>query len=155
MSSGPFFDQPGRDGRRRSDPLKDVDGSPAVAPDWQLNRIVSAQDAAVFTDRSKGCNFGHYGKGRFKVEVYTDKTLTSQAATASNPNVEVQRWSESAGKFVQEHVPVQKTGVGAGLGYTFEVDASGGILICKVTNAPSGSEVIAIFAQGYDLDHSL
>ena len=39
-----YFDP--RDGRRKSDPLKTLDGAPAAAPDWQLTRVVSAQDVA-------------------------------------------------------------------------------------------------------------
>ena len=152
---GDFFAQPGRDGRRRSDPLKSVDKSPAVAPDWQLYRIVGSPDPTVVTNEGLALNAGHYNRLRVMVEPYTNRTLTSQAGVASNPNVEIQYWSENAKEFVSPNPVIQKTGLGVGLGYTFDVEVHGGKLLVKLTNATNGSEVIAIYTQGYELDHSL
>lgn len=147
-----YFDYVG--GGRRSDPLKSKDAAPALAPDWQLNRVVSAQDVAPFTGQraSKGLNASHYEAIRFMVvPMDADPTINPSAAPggAANPNVEVMVWSEQANTFVSLPTPITATGGGAGVAYMVDVpDANGSIIACMVTNAPGG--VVAISAQGYD-----
>lgn len=148
-----FYDQPGRDGRRKSDPLKSINGSPAHAPEWQLHRVVSAQDAD-FATRAKGCNCSQYGRVRFSVVPYdADPTIADAAAPGgnANPNIEIRVWSEGAGAFVAMDTPKTKAGAGAGLAYTVEVDnADGAILMIAQTNGVAG--ISAIYVQGFDLD---
>lgn len=147
-----YFD--GVDGRRRSDPLKSLDIAPAQAPDWQLNRVVTAQDGAPeHAVRQNGVNASHYDEIRFAVTPM-DADPTSNPAAApggtANPTVEVRVWSEQAQSFVPFPTALTKTGLGAGTPYVIDVPAANGSIVgCFVTNDPAG-EVVAIAAQGYD-----
>lgn len=144
-----YFDYEG--GGRRSDPLKSLDTAPQRAPDWQLNRVVSAQDT-VFNKRTDGVNASHFDAVRFSVTPMTaDPTKNPAAAPggAANPTVEVRVWSEQAKAFVSFPTPLTKTGLGAGIPYIVDVpEANGSIVACFVTNALGG--IAAIAAQGYD-----
>lgn len=145
-----------RDGRRKSDPLTTLDGAPAAAPDWQLTRVVSAQDAD-FATRAHGVNCGNYERVRFAVVPHqTDPRLGNGPGNGgtANPNVEVFVWSESAQLFVSFDTPITKSGVGAGDAYMVDVpNANGSILFLAVTNALAA--IVAVSVQGYGLDHTL
>lgn len=142
-----------KDGRRRSDPLKTLDTSPAKAPDWQLSRVVSAIDAD-FTKRSSGVNAGGFSSVRFSVTPMTaDPTSDDDALPGGtqNPNTEVRVWSEIAKAFVAMPTPITHTGAGAGVPYVIDVpNANGSILACFVTSALAG--VVAIAAQGFNAE---
>jgi len=145
-----------RDGRRKSDPLKSINTSPANSPDWHLCRVVSAQDS-VFDNQKLGINCDNYKKVRFSVVPYdNDPTEVPSAAPGGtqNPDTEIMIWAAGAQKFLSFDTAITKTGVGAGTAYIVDVDnANGSILLPAITNAISG--VVAIFAQGYGLDHTL
>jgi hypothetical protein len=149
-----YFDP--RDGRRKSDPLRSLDRAPAYAPDWQLHRVTNAQDT-VFTEKKHGVNCGHYKSVRFAIVPYDNDPTRVPGATpggSANPNVEVMIWSESAGEFLSFPTALTGTGVGAGDPYMVDVEnANGAILFVAVTAAPGG--VVAISAQGYEIDHTL
>lgn len=145
-----------RDGRRKSDPLRSINSSPTLAPDWQLYRVVSAQDS-VFTEKKYGINCGHYKKVRFSVVPFDDDPVQNPDAApggSANPSIEVMIWSDSAGEFLAFPTPLTKTGAGAGVAYIVDVEnAYGSILFVAITAAPGG--VVAISAQGYSIDHTL
>lgn len=149
-----FYAQPGRDGRRRSNPLQSLDGAPAKAPDWQLSRVVTAQDA-VFTKRGDGVNSSSYEHIRFAVTPMDADPTEDPAAIqggSANPNVQVRVWSEQADAFIPLPTDLTKSGVGVGVGYVIDVDnARGSIVGCFVTNDPAG-EFVAIFSQGFAKD---
>jgi hypothetical protein len=60
-------------------------------------------------------------------------------------------WSEEAGKFIQEQVPITKAGVGADVPYEFTVDARGRIMFIAFTTLASGSCKVAV--AGFDLNN--
>lgn len=141
------------DGRRRSDPLKSLDTAPAKAPDWQLSRVVSAQDT-VFTKRQDGVNAGGFSAVRFSVTPMTaDPTRNSSAVLGGtqNPTTEIRVWSTQAKAFVPMSTPITHTGAGAGVPYVIDVpNANGSIVACFVTSAITG--VVAIAAQGFNTE---
>lgn len=143
-----YFDN--ADGRRRSDSLKTISTSPAKAPDWQLNRVVAAEDVD-FTKRSDGVNAGGYAAIRFSVTPMTeDPTQDPDAAPggSGDPAVEIYVWSEQAETFVSLPIPITHTGAGGGVPYVVDVPAANGsIIACFATADPGG--VVAIAAQGF------
>lgn len=145
-----------RDGRRKSDPLRSKNTSPAKAPDWQLSRVLPASQAAetVFTKRADGVSAGEFQVVRFAVTPMTadpSKDASAVKGGSGNPNVEVRVWSEQAAAFVPMATALTKTGLGAGAAYVVDVaNAYGSILACFVTNSPGG--VVAISAQGFNPD---
>lgn len=149
--ANPFFDQPGRDGRRKSDPLKSLDGAPARAPDWQLNRVITTQDI-TFVKRQDGVNCGQYKTIRFNVVPFAADPRTGGApGGTANPNVEARVWSEAAGAFVPFDTAITKSGAGAGVAYMVDVsNANGSIVGLFVVNALAA--VVAVYVQGHDID---
>jgi len=150
-----YFDN--KDRGRATDPMTSVDRSPAYAPNWQLNRVVSAQDSGPYTDEKLGINCNDYEHVRFSVVPYDyDPTINSSAAPggSANPNIEVRIWSEGAGQFLKFDTAITKTGLGAGIAYMVDVpNAYGAVLFVEVTNALGG--IAAIYSQGYGLNHAL
>lgn len=140
-----------KDGRRRSDPMRSLNTSPAGAPDWQLSRVASTQDT-VFNKRSSGVNAGGFSTVRFSITPMTADPTTDPAAVpggTQNPNTEVRVWNEGAGAFVPMATPITKTGLGAGAAYVIDVpNANGSVVACFVTNAITGP--VAIAAQGFN-----
>lgn len=160
MSSGPFFDQPGRDGRRKSDPLKDVDGSPAVAPDWQLYRKVLAADPGGFITNPKlGLNCGHYNKVKINFGIFTDATLDTPVEPTGGATTiagEILLFNPQMKRFLSQQPADTFFSAGAGESYWLDLDSvRGSLIFVKFTAAIQNSEVVAIYAQGYELDHSL
>jgi hypothetical protein len=140
-----------RRGLRRTDALTTLSTSPAKAPDWQLNRVVSAEDTD-FTKRSDGANASGCASVRFAVTPMTaDPTSDSEAEPggSGDPDVSIYVWSEQAKTFVALPIPITATGAGAGVPYVIDVPtANGSIVACFVTNDPGG--VVAIAAQGFN-----
>lgn len=147
---------PVMDGRRRSNPLRNLGSSPAKAPDWQLSRVVSAQDT-TFVKRADGVNAGGYSSVRFSVTPMTADPTRNASAVAGgtqNPNTEIRVWSEQAQAFVPMSTPITHTGAGAGVPYVIDVpNANGSVLGCFVTSALTG--VVAIAAQGFNPDFDM
>ena len=140
-----------KDGRRTSNPMTSINSSPAQAPDWQLCRVVDAQDA-TFDEKKMGVNCGTYQRVRFSVVPYDkDPTIDDTAVPGgtANPDIEVLIWSESAGAFLSFDDPIIKSGAGAGTAYMVDVEnANGAILLLAITNALSG-DIAAISVQGH------
>lgn len=151
-----YFDP--KDGRRRSDPLMSLDRAPACAPDWQLYRMILAQDVAPHTDIRKGLNCGHYMKVRLAIVPWDKNPLVDPTAVrggVANPNIEVFVWSEGAQRFLSFDTAITATGSGAGVAYTVDVEnANGAILFVALTNVIA-SGAIAVSAQAYEMDHTL
>jgi hypothetical protein len=135
-----------------NDPLKTINSSPARAPDWQLSRVVSQQDAN-FAARGYGVNAGGFNAIRVAVTPMTfDPTLdpTAVPGGTANPSVEVRLWSEQAQAFIPMPAPVTRSGAGVGTPYVFDVpNANGSILGVFVTNN-IGGHFVAISVQGYE-----
>lgn len=153
MGSGPFFDQPGRDGRRKSDPLKEIDAGPALAPDWQLYRVIAATDADPTLIEKFALNAGHYNRVRFQSVSFTDKTLDTIGTHVAN--LTVQQWSPGGERFIDFDDTIVNNG--GGVVKELEVEhAHGQKLFVMLTSDPTvEGDVVAIYAQGYELDHTL
>lgn len=148
----PYYDI-ARVGRRLSDPLTTLGSSPAQAPGWQLNRVVSAQDT-TFVARSASVNCHGYTSVRFAITPMTADPRTDPAAVpggSATVAAEVRIWSEPAKAFVPLPTPITHTAGGAGVAYVVDVpNANGAILGCFVTNALGG--ICTIASQGFDDD---
>lgn len=151
-----YFDP--RDGRRKSNPMASLDRAPAHAPDWQLYRMVGAQDVAPHADIRKGLNCGHYRAVRLSIVPYDKNPLLDPTAVPgglANPNVEVFVWSESAQEFLSFDTPITAIGAGAGNAYMVDVEnANGSMLFVALTNVIAGG-FVAMSVQGYEIDHTL
>jgi hypothetical protein len=145
-----FYAQPGRDGRRTTDPLKDLAINPQALPGWQLVRLVSANDDATSKAiRNNGVNFGHYNRGHFQIIPLATNDLNSPSAGTANPSVELMTWCPILGKFISMNAKVEYTGLGAGVPYEFEFVSDGRVLMPAITGTAGGDEVIAVYAAGY------
>jgi len=133
-------------------PDRELSATPAAAPDWALNRVVTAQDAD-FARRGHGVAISEYEKLRFAVTPMTANPMTDESAEpggAGNPSIEIMIWSEPAKRFVPMHTPITRAGAGAGVPFVVDVpNANGATIGCFVTNAISG--VVTIASQGFKL----
>jgi hypothetical protein len=123
--------------------MSDTKSSPEIAPSYNLIREVSAADSLPVTSRGMGCNASQYASVHIQVV----------PSGNANPNVSVLWWSEAAGAFVQEQVPITKSGVGANTAYEFTIEAKGRIFFVAVTTLATGS--VKIYASGYGLNATL
>lgn len=116
--------------------------SPQKAPYYVLHRKdVSAADSGSITDRKRGMNMSNYEYAH--IQVVPD--------TGVNPDVAILWWSEAAGKFVQEHTAITKSGVGAGVAYEFTVEPRGRIMFVSVTAVASST--VSIYVSGFNVVH--
>jgi hypothetical protein len=107
--------------------------SPVTAPDYALYREVDAADVMTNVVKKHGCN----------AAMFTDVHIQVIPATGINPNVAVWWWSEEANAFIQEHTPITKSGVGAGVPYEFSIQPKGRIFFVQVTTT-TGALKIAV-----------
>ena len=142
----------GNRGSIARDPDRVLSATPATAPDWALQRVVTAQDTD-FTQRSHGVAMSEYESLRFAITPMTADPLTDEEAEPGGtvaPAIEIRIWSEPAKQFVPMHTPITHEGAGAGAPYVVDVpNAKGATIGCFVTNAIDG--VVTIAAQGYKL----
>lgn len=133
-------------------PDRELSATPAAAPGWSLQRVVTAQDAD-FERVGLGVVTSEYEKLRFAITPMTaDPTVNESAEPGGtvNPSIEIRIWSEPAKQFVPMHTPITRAGAGAGVPYVVDVpNANGATIGCFVTNAISG--VVTIAAQGFKL----
>lgn len=99
------------------------------APSYSLHRRnVAAADSVDITDSSRG--LPAHGYQSVHVQVIPD---------GGDPSVEVLFWSEAAGKFISEHVPIVKAGKGVDVPYEFTVEARGRRVFVKVSTMAAGT----------------
>jgi len=147
-----FYDQPGRDGRRKSDPLTTPNTSPTRAPKYQLYRHVIANDAAASPGtpekKSIGCNFGGYEVGLIKMVPRVTSAINGAEGGSGAVSLAVEEWSEGAQRFVKSDLgPL--TLAGAGVAQSFQFNARGRILFFRVS-ALGASNSVSIYASGSD-----
>jgi hypothetical protein len=147
-----FYDQPGRDGRRRSDPLRQLSTNPAMAPEWQLVRIVTADDDATSKgDRSNGVNFGNYRFGHFQIVPLATNDLVTPVAGTADPAVELLVWCPILGAFISTSTKLEFAGLGAGVPFRISANVEGQIIMPSITSTESAPEVVAIYASGFNV----
>jgi len=112
--------------------------SPDLAPEYAYHREVSANDAALPTDKRKGMNFHSHEFANIQVV----------AGAGADPDAEVVFWSEVAGAFVQYNPVLTKTGLGTGKSYEFTVPAYGRIIYVMITGLGSG-ETCKVLCSGF------
>jgi len=146
-----FFDQPGRDGRRKSSPLLDISNSPARAPGYQLNRHLIADDAAasgglLAATVLGGCNFGDYEFGSIQIIQRDDVEVNADPGGTSEALVSVFEWSPALSRFVDTGLAFDA--LASGESAAFELEAKGRLLFFHVTGIVGGDSV-SIFSQGF------
>lgn len=145
-----FCDQPGRDGRRKSDPLRDIANNPELAPGLQLVRLVSADDDATSKAiKTNGVNYGRFRTGCFQIVPLANDDLDSPTLGTANPSVEIMAWCPLLGKFISANPMALYTGLGAGVPYELEFASDGLIIMPSITGTAGGTEVVAVYAAGY------
>lgn len=152
-----FYAQPGRDGRRKSNPLRVPHRSVDLAPSQVLYRLVTAADGAeVLTNEGLALNFRGYLQGNFQVVPLLNpaqiESDTPQPAVASNPAVDVLFWNPHTKSFVEANPAITRTGAGAGVPYEFSIPVDGQQVLVRVTSGFSAGEAVAIFASGADVN---
>jgi hypothetical protein len=116
--------------------------NPSEAPEYSCHRIVkNAADPALQTTKELGINMR--GALRALIQVVP--------SGGANPNVAVSWWSEEAGKFVQEHTPITKAGVGINTPYEFAVDANGRIMLVTITAGIAASQEVRVMVAGAEI----
>lgn len=155
-----FYAQPGRDGRRKSDPLRNPQTGPTIAPEYHLNRLVTANDAAAgtgqLTTKAHGINCD---AARYVGLIVTPLTTPAQideeapALGSSTVVIEILFWNPILKRFVNEYPLVTFTG-GAGESFAYSFDAKGRHCFVRVTGV-AGGEAVAIHATTYDIDRTL
>lgn len=145
-----FYDQPGRDGRRKSDPLQTPNSSPAEAPAYQLWRHVAANDAAAGSDANlelpahAGVNFADYSVGVLQVVQRGGPGLDDAPGGSGAVVISVYEWSPGAGKFIP--TGETKTG-GAGESFPFRLNVDGRLLYFHVAELGVG-ESVSLYVSG-------
>ena len=123
------------------------DNSPQLTPDYGHHRSeVETADSLPNTTRPHGINMGSYRVAN--VQVVPGPT--------SNPTATVLWWSEAAGAFIQEHTPIVRAGVGAGVPYEFTVEPNGRIMYVALSGTiNSGVNAVNVYVSGFELSNSL
>lgn len=100
-----------------------IKSSPDSAPSYALHREgVATADTMSGITKKDGCNSSEYEFVHVQVV----------PSTGVNPNVAVWWWSDVASAYVQEHTPIAKTGVGAGVAYEFTIQPMGRIFFVQI-----------------------
>lgn len=119
-----FFDQPGVDGRRKSNPLRDPSNSPPKSPALQLWRHVTADDAALVAgalpDVSRGgVNYKSYLGGVVHVVPRSGPSIDDDPGGTSLVAVTLLEWNPALEAFVDAGTVVGTTAAGATESFTF------------------------------------
>jgi len=116
--------------------------SPQKAPDYVAHRLaIGVPDSGTINNKQVGMNMSNYE--------YAHIQVIPQAGV--NANVAVLWWSDAAGKFIQEHTAITKTGVGAGIAYEFTVEPRGRIMFVSVTAVATST--VDIYVSGFNVIH--
>jgi hypothetical protein len=106
-----------------------------IAPIYSLYRDgISVTDTLPETERAHGINISDRRWAHIQVI----------PAGGADPTVAALWWSEEAQKFVQEHTPISKVGVGADTPFEFTVEPLGRIMFVAVTTLAAGTVKILI-----------
>ncbi len=121
--------------------MADISGNPQLAPTYALHRsVVTAADTLPETERAHGINMASHTNAHIQVV----------PTGGANPDVAVLWWSEAAGRFVQEHTPITRAGVGVDTPYEFDVDSRGRIMFVAITAIVAGS--VDVHVSGYNVE---
>lgn len=121
--------------------MADIKSSPKLAPEYALHRSeVVAVDTLPETVRSHGINMASHTFAHIQVV----------PSGGANPNVVILWWSEAAGRFIQEHTPITRAGVGVDIPYEFTVDSRGRIMFVAITAIAAGT--VDVHVSGYNVE---
>jgi hypothetical protein len=113
----------------------------AMAPIYTPYRVgIAAADTLATVPEALACNAAGYDSVHVQVA----------PSGGANPTVAVVWWSAALGKFVQEHTPISRAGVGADLGFEFTVQPKGRRFAVIVTTIAAGA--CAIHVAGFNLN---
>lgn len=111
------------------------DNSTQKAPEYAIHRnAIAAPDTIANIKMAQGVNMSGY----------TNANIQVVPSGGANPNVAVYWWSETANKFIQEHTPITKAGIGVDTPYEFTVNCYGRIMFVAVAVIAAGIASVAI-----------
>ncbi|PNX52105.1 MAG: hypothetical protein BV456_00740 [Thermoplasmata archaeon M8B2D] len=111
------------------------------SPEYILHRSGITAADSTFTSYDHGVNTSYYKKANIQVV----------PSGGANPTVNVMWWCESASKFINEHVAIEKAGIGANTPFEFTVDCLRRTMFVAVSAISTGS--VDILVSGADLAH--
>ena len=121
--------------------MADISANPKLAPDYALHRsAVTSADSLPETERGHGINMASHTTAHIQVV----------PSGGADPSVEVLWWSEVAQEFVQEHISIERVGVGVDRPYEFDVDSRGRIMFVAITTIAAGA--VDVHVSGYNVE---
>jgi len=113
--------------------------SPASAPEYNVHREdIATADVIANVVKKHGCNAYMYR--------YVHVQVVPEGG--ANPDVAVWWWSDKVDSFVQEHVPIAKSGVGANTPYEFTIEPRGRIFFVQIAAIVAGS--VSVLTSGFE-----
>lgn len=135
-----------------ADPLTTVHSSPSLAPQFQLYRQVTANDAApsggylgATVVKAHGCNCAGYEDVEFQVVQRTTAPVSGTPGGAGAVTMTLYEWVPGANRFMATGDTV--TAGGAGQPAKLIVSGRGRILFAAITGL-AGSESASVYASG-------
>jgi len=118
----------------------EVQSSPSRAPEYVYHRkALTGADVIATVPKKHGCNAAMYKYCHIQVVPVT-----------ANPNVSVWWWSNIKDRFIQEHTPITKSGVGIGVAYEFTIEPKGRIFFISLDNSSGGT--VDILVSGFQAE---
>lgn len=111
----------------------------ALAPKYSLHRNAAAADVGPFATKAHGVNADGYEWAHIQVV----------PGAGVDPTATVYWWSVEAAKFIQEHTPIAKAGVGASTPYEFTIEPRGRLFFVSLSGAGK------VFVSGFDRKHPM
>ena len=109
-------------------------------PYYKLYRTVLANDSLPKTVKDSFENSAGYRFANIQIV----------PSGGDNPTVQVLWWSEDGTKFIQEHTPISKAGLGANTSYEFTIECLGRLFFVAVTSG-GGVGATKIYISGDEL----
>lgn len=147
-----FYDSPGVDGRRTSNPLLNPSCAPLKTPKFQLWRHVRVDDAALSggalpSKTRGGANFGSYLGGVLQVIPRATATIAGVPGGTSLVAIRILEWSPGRNAFVDTGVTLGTTGAGLSASFAF---AAGGRLLWFRVSGIVPTESASLYISGSD-----
>lgn len=147
------------DGRRQTDPLKNLNGSPETAPRYQLLRQVISSDPApsggylpASVDGAQGANWGSFNEGFVQAIPRSGLTVEDTIGGTSTVTITLYEWAPGAERWI----PIGQTEGpgGAGEPVRLAFEAKGRKVFPHISGVTAGQSV-SVYVSGYEKDATL
>jgi len=115
--------------------MADTKRSPAEAPEFNLHRVVVADDVADITEKAQGMNMKGYKRA----------VIQAVPSGGANPTLKVLSWSDEAGKFISTGATTYGA-AGANTPSQFALDVDSCIILVAVTAGTGGGSTKILVA---------